>query len=49
MDPENEPCKDVSCDWEGNEERFERKGLVEGACEEEVFLRGGNGASYQWD
>jgi hypothetical protein len=38
MYAENDSRQDMSCDWEGDEERFERDRLVEGSCEEEVLF-----------
>lgn len=38
----------MCCNREGYEEWFERKGLVEWACEKKVILCGGNRASQEW-
>jgi hypothetical protein len=39
----------VCGDRKGDEERLEREGLVVGACEEEIWLRGGERARYEGD
>ena len=40
VDTKGEPCEDVGCDWEGDEERLKGEGLVVGTCEKEIGFGG---------